>query len=759
MTSRYTRTKLFISIAIWLVVMPPNAFANSESINEQNTTQISVEVAEITTLLDSANNSNNSADKLKLCQQAIRRLKPNIEQSIAFTSYKKAGIILYDDEQYPAAKEYLTKASELSTTDLDQNKIAIVEDHLGWIASKNLDYDTGIYHFNNALRIYKTLNRPEKKGNTLNSLGAMHWYKRDYASALEYFERVLTIGEKIDNDELIRKSLTNKGVVLNNLAQYNEALICLEKALELNQFDNNKKGKAILLITLGNINAELLLFEESINNVRAALKIYEELNNNNGISACYNNLGEAYLRLGEHQKALDNYQTSLNIREEEGDSANIALSYINIGHAHQKRKDLTQAISYYEKALKLLLSFDDPSLRTEAYLRLGQSLLIQKDYKQAKLYLDKAEKLAKSLNEKVLLSQCYNSLSDWHKKQQTYKAALEYKTLYITLKDEIADQQARQSSARLEVVYKLLHKEEQISILEQDNINKSASLQDAESTTAIYIITCIALLVIVIILILTYQTRRRAEQLLTLKNKELKQLNATKDKFFSIIAHDLKSPFSSLMGFAEMLTLNAESKNSKQVIEYSHIIHNSTKRLLGLVENLLQWSRTQIGTTEFEPSEIDISIQTHNIVSLLSLTAEEKDIVISAKIERHLMAWADNNLYNTILRNLLNNAIKFSRVGSVIQVSATTKKDMIEISVADSGIGIRQEHLEKLFMVDSNFSTTGTFNEKGTGLGLALCKEFVEINKGEIWAESELEKGSTFYFTLPLSSTKEKMKP
>lgn len=258
----------------------------------------------------------------------------------------------------------------------------------------------------------------------------------------------------------------------------------------------------------------------------------------------------------------------------------------------------------------------------------------------------------------------------------------------------------------------------------------------------------------VIILFLSYRSRQKTERLLKEKNQELKQLNATKDKFFSIIAHDLKSPFSSLMGFAEMLTLNAESKNTKEVIEYSQIIHNSTKRLLGLVENLLQWSRTQIGTTEYRPSQLDISIQTHNIVSLLRLNAEEKDIVISPKIDRNLVAWADENLYNTILRNLISNAIKFSRIGSVIYVTASIKNNMIEVSVADSGVGIRQENLEKLFMVDSTFSTRGTLNEKGTGLGLVLCKEFVEINKGTIWAESELEKGSTFYFTLPLFQLK-----
>ena len=751
MTTKHTRTQFLISSCIWLMLSSLNsiAFSQDEDISLPQSAETTVSY---TTLLDKAEASTSSTEQINLCQQAINMLPSDVDDQIVFEAYKRAGIILYDSQQYTVSKQYLNKAITYKKVISDQIQIAITDGYLGWIASKTKQYDTAISHFKAALSIYIANHEQQKTGNTYNSLGAMHWYKRDYATALEYFDFVLAIGEEIGDNILIRKGLTNKGVVLNNLAQYNEALICLEKALELNQFEGDKKSRAVLLNNLGNINAELQQYDASITNYTEALEIYTKLKDQDGISSCYNNLGEVYLKLGNTLKALDSYQTSLNILREEGDSANIALSYVNIGHAHQKSKDYTKAISYYEKALKLLLSFNDPSLKAETYLRLGQTLMINQHNAQAKDYLKKAEELALSLNEKVLLGKCYNSLSDWHKQQNEFKVALKYKSLYADIKDEITDKQALESSARMEAVYKLLRKEEQISILEEDNFNKTESLEVVKNTNTIYITISIALLIIVIILILSYRARRKTELLLTDKNNELKQLNATKDKFFSIIAHDLKSPFSSLMGFAEMLTLNAETKNTKEVIEYSHVIHNSTKRLLGLVENLLQWSRTQIGTTEFKPSQIDISIQTHNIVSLLRLTAEEKDIVISPKIERNLVAWADENLYNTVLRNLLSNAIKFSRVGSVIYVTAGIKDHMIEVSVADSGVGIRQENLEKLFMVDSTFSTKGTFNEKGTGLGLVLCKEFVEINKGTLWADSELEKGSTFYFTVPLAS-------
>ncbi|MCT4586515.1 MAG: tetratricopeptide repeat-containing sensor histidine kinase [Carboxylicivirga sp.] len=704
-------------------------------------------------LIKKAESTTSSEEKIKLVKEADQLLVDENDSELKFQAYQKAGILLFDIKANKLAQNYLLKALNNSK---EESSLAIggIENYLGWIESANCQYKKAIQHFEKAIDIYSKHKEADKLGNAYNSLGAMHWYLREYEKALANFEQVLKIGEENDNATLTRKALTNKGVVLNILAQYNEALTCLEKALELNLLENDIKNRAVLLINIGNINNALKRLDAAFINYEAALKIYRELGDEEGISTCYNNIGEIYLKTGKISEAIQHYHTSLDISRREDDTVKMAMTYLNIGRAHQSGEQYNEAIDYFEKVLKLMLSFEDPSLKAETYLHLGQTLLIKQQFDQAFDYLNKATNIAKSLDEKAKLAQSYNSLADWHKAKGNYKEALEFKTQYIDLSESLTDEKALLNSARMEAVYKLLNKEQQISILEQDNINKSESLKLLRNSRTAYIIVVGFLLIVVLILILNYRIRRKTARLLKIKNNELNQLNNTKDKFFSIIAHDLKSPFSSLMGFAEMLVLNAESKNTREVIEYSQIIHNSTKRLLGLVENLLQWSRTQIGTTEYKPTQLDISIQTHNIVSLLRLNAEEKDIVISPKIERNLVAWADENLYNTILRNLISNAIKFSRVGSVIYVNASRKKDMIEVSVADSGVGIRQENLERLFMVDSTFSTKGTLNEKGTGLGLVLCKEFVEINKGQIWAESELEKGSTFYFTLPVLETK-----
>lgn len=276
-------------------------------------------------------------------------------------------------------------------------------------------------------------------------------------------------------------------------------------------------------------------------------------------------------------------------------------------------------------------------------------------------------------------------------------------------------------------------------------------LKVAPDGVSLFFLAGMALLLVVIVaLLIRLKAKSNEIKELEERMKKIDQKNAAKDKFFSIIAHDLKSPFNSLMGLSEMLVLHSETMNQSEVLNYSKMVHQSTGRLYALVENLLQWSRTQMGTTDYKPEKLDLNILTGNVVNLLRLSAQEKDIVIALKMENELLSYADANIYSTVLRNLVGNAIKFSRVGSIIHVAGKKRNDgMIEIQVADSGVGMNREQLDRVFKIESAQSTVGTFNEKGTGLGLILSKEFVELNRGAIEISSRLGEGTTVRFTVP----------
>jgi len=232
----------------------------------------------------------------------------------------------------------------------------------------------------------------------------------------------------------------------------------------------------------------------------------------------------------------------------------------------------------------------------------------------------------------------------------------------------------------------------------------------------------------------------------------LHELNATKDKFFSIIAHDLKSPFSGILGFSTILAEQIRQKDYENIEEYAEIIQYSAQRAFDLLTNLMEWSSAQSGRLEFDPQMIDTSALIQEVIDLVKITALQKSILITKKIERSTMASIDKKMISSVLRNIITNAIKFTHPGGSIEVRMDGSETELKIAVKDNGVGIEPGELMRLFKIDQSFSVPGTQNEKGTGLGLILCKEFIDKHGGKIWAESEPGVGSIFCFTIPITN-------
>ena len=243
--------------------------------------------------------------------------------------------------------------------------------------------------------------------------------------------------------------------------------------------------------------------------------------------------------------------------------------------------------------------------------------------------------------------------------------------------------------------------------------------------------------------------RKQAEQALQKKAAELRELNATKDKFFSIIAHDLKSPFQAIVAFSDLLVEKVRDKDYGGLDEYAGYILQSSKRAMELLMNLMEWSRSQTGRMDFNPGYFELVEFLGDLVPLFDDIAGQKSISISRVFPSEAMVFADQSMISTVFRNLISNAIKFTQPGGKITLTIIPDQEGILVSVADSGIGIPEKMICKLFRIDQSYSTTGTNNEEGTGLGLILCKEFIEKHGGKIWVESVPGNGSVFFFTIP----------
>ncbi len=329
--------------------------------------------------------------------------------------------------------------------------------------------------------------------------------------------------------------------------------------------------------------------------------------------------------------------------------------------------------------------------------------------------------------------------------------------------DSLSSNESKLKIKELELKYSAENFKNEIELLKRDN--EITSLRITRLRFGIISLVLILILAGIIwsVSLKRNRLKRETNDLLTRKNQELeaalhklkdsetnlKELNAAKDKFFSIIGHDLRNPLNALLGFSELLSGNTRQYTMEEIRMYNKIINDSARNMHQLIENLLDWSRSQTGSIDFSPRICDLLQVTNDIQNIFNIQISKKKISVLNNIPINMKVFADKNLLSTILRNLISNAIKFTPQGGYITLSAEKSNGNVNISVVDTGIGMTQEQIRNLFKLDTNLTKAGTSEEKGTGLGLILCKEFVELHKGSIRVESNPDKGSIFTFSLP----------
>lgn len=244
---------------------------------------------------------------------------------------------------------------------------------------------------------------------------------------------------------------------------------------------------------------------------------------------------------------------------------------------------------------------------------------------------------------------------------------------------------------------------------------------------------------------------REREKELEAQKEQLELLNKTKDSFFTIISHDLKNPLTTIVGLSSLLSETAEEVKPDQIMEYSEIISSASLELANLLDNLLEWAMSQTGRMSYRPEVVSLEDLASESLKMLVPNAKAKNIELKTEIDGQTSACVDKNMISTVIRNVTSNAIKFTPLGGKVTLKVEGKENFLQFSINDTGAGISDENLEKLFMPDRNFSSKGTAGEKGFGIGLTLSKEFIDVHKGEIWAESQLGKGTSVRFTLPHS--------
>jgi signal transduction histidine kinase len=593
------------------------------------------------------------------------------------------------------------------------------------------------------------------KGKAYTKYGSLKSIQGDFASAIKYNNLALNIYYQLKDSSGIAIAYNNLGTNYTSLGKFDESYFYHTQSyrIALNS-DKEKLQQAISLHNIGGVFKDLGQYDKAIDYLNLSLKISREIKDLEGEPYHYNEMGDIYIRKKLYDSALIALQLSLRYTRERKLSINELepTVILNIAKTYRLLNNNALARTYYDSAFVTFKKNDNQYGIAQIDLGRGLVLMTENKFADAQKLLEKSAETAHRLNAWTLEIECYENLSKLLEESGDYKKSLIYIKQQHQLKDSLFSQGMQAKLLQDQVRFETASKEEQIKALTKMEQLRKSEVKKQELISNILVVA-IALTGILLFTVYRSGQRRIKINKLLLEHQEeikkrsveLEQLNKVKDKFFSIISHDLRSPMNALSGILDLMDKDKISPEEfKRLNKELRVQFNHTKTL---INNLLDWTLLQMDKLKIQFEKIDLNQLAESNIKLLT-SLHLKEIKINNLIGSSLFALGDSNMINLVLRNLLTNAIKFSEAGHTIEIDAKEDADNYILSVKDQGVGISPEVQKLLFEKTTGYSTRGTANEKGTGLGLILCKEFVERNGGRIWLESSLGKGSTFYFTL-----------
>lgn len=575
-----------------------------------------------------------------------------------------------------------------------------------------------------------------------NNMGLTLWRKSDFLGALSNYKQAAVLARESGNATELGRAYNNIGLIYWKSGDYSECNDFFLKALSIRDQLGEPFDRVTTINNLARFYYEISDFKRCLEYSQKAFAIARSVDDKYGLGRAYSNIGFAYAGLKQYEKAIESLTKSLEMKQSSNDVPGIAFTLSEIGHVYYEQGQYEMALQYFGRAVKIRKEIRYIYGISDNYKQIALVFIKQNKIPQALNYIAMSLEIAVKNDMKDIVRVCYEELAKINEAKGNYSASLRYYKLFVSLKDSIEGRSKTERISQLTNRYESEIKEKEI--VQLTNRQKIQQLEIDKKNMQIYLLWSGLALVLGFItyIFFKYKSEQKIKQ-------ELTYSNTTKDKLFSIIAHDLRSPFIGLLGYTEILKEDYNDLPDDMRKQYISNIDNTIKELFKLLEGLLEWAKVQSRNLTYKPEPVNLNETAQNAVLLLQQAITNKGIEIEIDVDEKLLLFADAQMAYSILRNLLSNAIKFSDNGQKITITAKKKAEHVEIRVIDTGAGIPSEHLHKLFSPGSKFSTTGTRGEKGTGIGLSIVSELVKINKGEIRIESTIGKGSTFIINLP----------
>ncbi|MEI7724181.1 MAG: tetratricopeptide repeat protein [Bacteroidota bacterium] len=571
-------------------------------------------------------------------------------------------------------------------------------------------------------------------------------------SCMKYNLMALNAAKKLPDKTRYIKSVSDLGMVFYNKGSYVEAIEYIIESKNYYESNHLLYDLVISYVRLGLVYSSINDFEKSIGNYRKGLQVNDSVKDVKLEMTILQNIGLLYIEIRKNLDSAELYlNRALEMARENHSQETMLSAMANLGNIALDKKEYKEAISIFNDVLKLPQIPNQNKEHAAILVNLGKAYLGLGDIGRAKDYAEKGIKLAEAQKFVTFERTACKILGDIEARKKNYKEALGYYIRYASLQDTLGSAEVKHRIAEIVFQNTLNQKEKENLLLQKENDIKLQTIR--YQRFFMFAAGGILLLGFILLVVIVRNNRRQRamNEVLDQKNKELKELNLTRDKFFSIIAHDLKSPFNGLLGLLTDLDENYDDMDEVSKRRIIGSLKRSSHNTYNLLINLLDWSQSQSGQIKSVPQDTSLSDISKEVLVILSARAEAKHQNLINVIDTESRVYSDPHIIQAMLLNLVNNAIKFTPANGTITLRSISVNGFLQIEVSDTGIGIPPSQVQNLFRIDAQFKRRGTENEPGTGLGLIMCNEFASLLGGEIGLKTGQDSGTTFYFTIPLN--------
>ena len=582
--------------------------------------------------------------------------------------------------------------------------------------------------------------------------------------SLFYYRKAYDEYIKVGDNQEVGNCALNLGNTYYELGDFSEAYFFYMQSLNAYEQNGDQIGIAKMENNLGTVSHEMGNLDEAERHYLKAYGIYKDEGTASDQCRSLNNIGLILYDRKTYDSALVYFREGIDLMNEKGDRSDTDLYILsglhnNMGLVYADMREYKRALDILLRGLSLAKKTEDLYTIGSVYTNLGSIYGKMNRQDSALYYLHRSLRIAKNMQYKHLELDIYDELSALHAGLGSYASAYNWRLRYDTVYKDLFNENQSKQIARIRGLY-----EQQIKDHEIEQLHSQSQVQ--KTLNKVFIVCIFVIIILVIIITVNLRSKKKTNQILAERNiqlssameklshsgEEMERLNRSKDRIFSVVAHDLRNPVAAVTGFSELLYENFGEFTAETQKEYLLQIVQGTQRIQNLLENLLVWARSQMKAIKYEPETLRVKDVLAECVRQLKANLDHKKVKCHVKVDQQCLVYADKDMILTVFRNLIINAIKFSFPGGRIWISSKETPNGCSISVSDEGIGILPEIQEKLFDPNEGLSSPGTTGESGSGLGLIICYEFLEMNKGNISVESQPGNGSTFVVNLPASA-------